>query len=204
VLILRHPLEGSARFAADLLTIPVINAGDGANQHPTQTLLDLYTICQYHDKIDGLEIGLVGDLRYGRTVHSLAHALLHYKVRLRLISPAMLRMPAHILRELDRADIPYTETERLDLRGLDVIYMTRIQRERFPDVEEYEKVRGIYVLDRKRVCQLGERTIVMHPLPRVGEIDPAVDVTPQARYFDQVRAGVPVRAALLSLVLGGS
>ncbi len=204
VIVIRHPLEGSARLAADVAAIPVINAGDGANQHPTQTLLDLFTIKRFLERIDGLHIGLVGDLRYGRTVHSLATALTRFEgVRLRLISPPNLRLPASVKRELEGV-VSYTEGEKLDLRDLDVVYVTRIQRERFPDVEEYEKVKGAYVITPQIVEeQLSSEAIILHPLPRVDEIDPGVDRLPQAKYFEQAGNGVPVRMALLKLVLLG-
>ncbi len=204
VIVIRHPLEGSARYAADLAEVPVINAGDGANQHPTQTLLDLFTIERSFGRIDGLQVGLVGDLKYGRTVHSLAIALTKFEgVRLRLISPPNLRMPPKILKEELEGRIAYEEREELDLRGLDVVYMTRIQRERFPDVEEYEKVKGAYVLTPEVCEQLEPEAIILHPLPRVDEIAPEVDELPQARYFEQAAGGVPVRMALLSLILRG-
>jgi aspartate carbamoyltransferase catalytic subunit len=203
VIVIRHSLEGSARLAADVAAIPVINAGDGANQHPTQTLMDLYTIDQCQRKIDGLSIGMVGDLKYGRTVHSLATALTRFsKIKLRLISPHNLRMPGTILRALDDK-VTFTETEQLDLRGLDVIYVTRIQRERFAEIEEYEKIRGAYVLDRKSCEQLNAKATILHPLPRVNEIETEVDTLPQAKYFEQVQNGIPVRMALLTLVLKG-
>jgi aspartate carbamoyltransferase catalytic subunit len=205
LIVIRHPLEGSARLAADVAEIPVINAGDGAHQHPTQTLMDLYTIQKFQNRLDNLSIGLVGDLRYGRTVHSLASALIRFSgIKLRLISPPNLRLPTPILQELEgEGALTYTETEQLDLRGLDVVYVTRIQRERFADIEEYEKVRGAYVLDRKTCEQLKPSAIILHPLPRVNEIAPEVDRLPQAKYFDQVENGVPVRMALLKLLLRG-
>jgi aspartate carbamoyltransferase catalytic subunit len=204
VIVIRHPLEGSARFAADVAQIPVINAGDGANQHPTQTLLDLFTIRRFCGRLDGLSIGMVGDLKYGRTVHSLATALTHFEgVKLRLISPPLLRMPPRILEEELRGKIEFEETEELELSDLDVVYMTRIQRERFPDVEEYERVKGAYILDLEACRQLKPEAIILHPLPRVGEIDPEVDRLPQAKYFEQAASGVPVRMALLSLILLG-
>lgn len=203
VIVIRHPLEGSARFAADVAQIPVINAGDGANQHPTQTLLDLFTIRRFCGRLDGLHIGLVGDLKYGRTVHSLATALTNFEeIRLRLISPPLLRMPPRILEEV-QGRIAFEETEELDLSGLDVVYMTRIQRERFPDVEEYERVKGAYILDLEACRKLKPEAIILHPLPRVGEIDPRVDALPQAKYFEQAASGVPIRMALLSLILLG-
>ncbi len=204
VIVIRHPLEGSARYAADVAEIPVINAGDGANQHPTQTLLDLFAIERFLGRIDGLHIGLIGDLRYGRTVHSLAIALANFEgIRLRLISPPNLRMPEKILKEELAGQVEYEEREELDLHGLDVVYMTRIQRERFPDIEEYEKVKGAYVLDLEACRQLKPEAIILHPLPRVDEIAPEVDELPQAKYFEQAAGGVPVRMALLSLILGG-
>jgi aspartate carbamoyltransferase catalytic subunit len=204
VIVIRHPLEGSARLAADVATVPVLNAGDGANQHPTQTLLDLFTIQRHAGRVDGLTIGMVGDLRFGRTVHSLATALTRFRdVRLRLISPPNLRMPHSVMRELE-GRIEYQEQRELDLTGLDVVYVTRIQKERFPDIEEYEKVKGAYVLTPEIVqTQLSPEAIVLHPLPRVDEIDPGVDALPQAKYFEQAGNGVPVRMALLKLVLLG-
>ncbi len=185
--------------------IPVINAGgDGSNQHPpTQTLLDLYTIKRTFGRIDGLSIGLLGDLKYGRTVHSLAQALALYDVELHLISPELLRMPGHIVEEL-RDRVPVHETT--DLEGavpeLDVLYVTRIQRERFPDEQEYLKVKGSYQVNLRLLRKAKENLKVMHPLPRVDEIHPEVDGTEHALYFRQVFSGVPVRMALLGLTLG--
>lgn len=204
IIVIRHPLEGSARFAADLAQVPVINAGDGANQHPSQTLLDLFTIAKFHHRIDGLHIGMVGDLKYGRTVHSLATALTNFdNVKIRLISPPLLRMPPKILGEI-APGVGYEEGEELALENLDVVYMTRIQQERFPDVEEYEKVRGAYVLNKKACEQLKPQAVILHPLPRVDEIASEVDSLPQAKYFEQAGNGVPVRMALLSLSILGS
>jgi len=203
-IVIRHPKEGSARWAADCAEIPVINAGDGANQHPTQTLLDLYTIKKHFRKIDGCRIGLVGDLKYGRTVHSLAMALQKFeKISLRLIAPETLRMPDGIVGALRSSGLSVEETDELALEGLDIVYMTRIQKERFPDEEEYDKVRGVYCLTPENVARLSKESIVMHPLPRVDEIDPQVDDLPQAKYFEQARGGVPVRMAILLLVLKG-
>lgn len=204
IIVIRHPLEGSARFAADVAEVPVINAGDGANQHPSQTLLDLFTIKESCSRIDGLHIGMVGDLKYGRTVHSLATALTNFEgIKLRLISPPSLRMPPKILEEELRGRVAFEEVEALDLADLDVVYMTRIQRERFPDVEEYEKVKGAYVLDLEACAQLKPEAVILHPLPRAGEIAPQVDRLPQAKYFEQAANGVPVRMALLALMLLG-
>lgn len=203
LIVIRHPLEGSARLAADVAGVPVINAGDGANQHPTQTLLDLFTIERFMTHIDGLTVGLVGDLRYGRTVHSLAQALTRFEdVQLRLISPPGLRLPDVVRHELE-GEIGYEEREDLDLEGLDVVYVTRIQKERFPDIEEYEKVQGAYVITQEIAKQLSPEAIILHPLPRVDEIAPEVDALPQAKYFEQARGGVPVRMALLKLLLVG-
>jgi aspartate carbamoyltransferase catalytic subunit len=203
VIAMRHPIEGSARIASEVCSCPIINGGDGANQHPTQTLLDLYTIKKEFGKVDGLNIGLIGDLKYGRTVHSLANSMLKFKnVKLRFIAPEMLKMPEHITNELKKNGFEVEETEELDLTGLDVAYCTRIQGERFPDPAEYEKVKGIYIIDNEIVGTMKNKSIIMHPLPRVNEIKPEVDSTPNARYFEQSRNGVPVRMALICLVSG--
>lgn len=201
MIVMRHPIEGAARLASEYVDVPLINGGDGANQHPTQTLLDLYTIKKEFDRIEGLEICMVGDLKYGRTVHSLAEALLNYKdVKLKFVSPEELRMPKHITEELTEKGIEVRETSRLDFEGSDVIYATRIQKERFPDPQEYEKVKDAFVLDKGTISGLKEEAIIMHPLPRVNEITPDVDSTKYARYFQQARNGIPVRMTLLCLV----
>jgi len=204
LIVIRHPLEGAARLAADAVDIPVINAGDGANQHPTQTLLDLYSINKFQDTIDGLNIGLVGDLKYGRTVHSLAYALAHYDVKVRLIAPESLAMPSKYKQRLEDAGVAVESTEDLNVKGLDVIYMTRIQKERFPDIEEYEKMKGVYTLDKSYGDDLKDNASVMHPLPRIDGIDREFDTSSNARYFEQVASGIPVRKALLKLLLKGS
>jgi len=203
VIVIRHQMEGAARLAAEVAEIPVINAGDGSNQHPTQTLLDLYTIKHAFGSIDGLTIGLLGDLKYGRTVHSLAEALAFYDVELYLISPELLRMPGHIIEEL-RGRITIHETTDLEgtIPKLDVLYVTRIQRERFPDEEEYLRVKGSYQVNLEVLKNAKESLRIMHPLPRVDEIHPEVDRTEHALYFRQVFSGVPVRMALLGLTLG--
>ncbi len=203
-LVIRHPLEGAARLAAEFSSIPVINAGSGAEEHPTQALLDLYTIKREKGTIDGLSIGLVGDLRYGRTVHSLAYALAQYKVRLHLISPDPLRMRRDVLVEVEKK-IPAQESGDLVkiLPDLDVIYMTRIQKERFPDLAEYEKVKGSYRLDAAELASAKTDAIVMHPLPRIDEISSDVDGTAHSKYFKQVWYGLLTRMTLISLVLGG-
>ncbi|AEH24437.1 aspartate carbamoyltransferase [Pyrococcus yayanosii] len=204
VIVIRHPKEGAARLAAEVAEIPVINAGDGSNQHPTQTLLDLYTIKKEFGRIDGLKIGLLGDLKYGRTTHSLAEALSFYDVELYLISPELLRMPRHIVEELRERGVKVKETSDLEavIGELDVLYVTRIQKERFPDEQEYLKVKGSYQVNLAILAKAKENLKVMHPLPRVDEIHPEVDGTPHAIYFKQVFNGVPVRMALLGLVLG--
>ncbi len=197
---IRHPQEGAARLAAELSSKPVINAGDGSNQHPSQTFLDLYCMSKNFGSLKGLSIGLVGDLKYGRTTHSLALGLSHYAPKLRLISPPNLAMPHHILDEIS-GKAKVEETDKLNLAGLDIVYMTRIQKERFPDLEEYEKVKGLYVLNRERASKI--RGIIMHPLPRVDEILTEVDSLKQAKYFEQAACGVPVRMALLEMVVRG-
>ncbi len=201
VIVIRHPFEGSARLAAEFAEHPVINAGDGAGQHPTQTLLDLFTMQREFGDIRGLNVALIGDLKYGRTVHSLAYILSRMGANLYLVSPSLLRMPKHIVRELRRKPV---ETDKLEdvLEDIDVFYVTRIQRERFPDPTEYRKVAGSYRITEKLLTRAKKNSIVMHPLPRVDEISPDVDKLPNARYFQQAFNGVPVRMALLSLVLG--
>jgi aspartate carbamoyltransferase catalytic subunit len=202
-IIMRHPQAGSARLAADVAKVPVINAGDGANQHPTQTLLDLFAIEKFCGKIDGLRIGLVGDLRFGRTVHSLATALKLFKnIELKLIAPRLLRFPDSHLRDLE-GNVSFSEHKDLDLKDLDVVYVTRIQKERFYDEEEYEKVKGAYVIRAEHVKQLAKDSIILHPLPRVDEIHPEVDSLPQAKYFEQAEGGIPVRMAILKLLMLG-
>jgi len=205
VIVLRHPLEGAARFAAEYARVPVINAGSGAEEHPTQALLDLYTITKSKGKIDGLNIVLMGDLRYGRTVHSLAYALSLYDVKLSLVSPDLLRMRPEVVDDIkDRIEV----SEHTDLMEVlpeaDVLYVTRIQKERFPDLAEYEKVRGSYVIDLNVLKKAKEDLIVLHPLPRIDEVAVEVDSTPFAKYFEQARNGVVVRMALLALVLGAN
>lgn len=204
VIIIRHPVEGAARLAAEAASVPVINAGDGANQHPTQTLLDLYTIQKEKGKLDNLSIGFLGDLKYGRTVHSLAMALSHFKTKMFFISPHALKMPSYYLDELKEKGIVYKEAESLSdvSKELDVLYVTRVQQERFPDPVEYEKYKHAYRLNKSLLDISKKDLIIMHPLPRVGEIDPELDETENAVYFRQAGNGIPVRQALLALVLG--
>jgi aspartate carbamoyltransferase catalytic subunit len=203
VMVLRHPLEGAARLAAEFARIPVINAGSGAEEHPTQALLDLYTILKEKGTIDGLNITLMGDLRYGRTVHSLAYALSLYKVKLFLVSPELLRMRREVSDSIKKK-IAVVEGSAVEefLPETDVLYVTRIQEERFPDPAEYAKVSGTYKIEVDTLKDAREDMIIMHPLPRVDEIDHAVDDTPHARYFQQVWNGIVTRTALLALILG--
>ena len=203
ILVIRHPLEGAARLAADFASVPVINAGTGAEEHPTQAMLDLYTIRRELGKIDGLSIALAGDLRYGRTVHSLAYALSLYNINLYLVSPPLLRMRKEVLEEVS-GRVKVQEFEELSkvIPQVDAIYMTRIQKERFGSLEDYEKVRGSYRLSAADMTRAKPRTIVMHPLPRVDEIEYSVDNTPHAKYFRQVWYGLLVRMSLIGLVLG--
>ena len=205
IIAIRHPLEGAAKLAAEFAKIPVINAGSGSEEHPTQALIDLYTMQKEKGKIDGLKIALIGDLRYGRTVHSLAYALSLYNIELTLVSPEVLRMRREVLRTIQNK-IPVTETENLEktISQADVLYVTRIQKERFPDQAEYAKVKGTYRIDLKTLVNAKKDLIILHPLPRVDEIAPEVDATPQARYFQQVLNGVVVRMALLALLLGAT
>ena len=205
VIALRHPLEGAARLAAEFAQIPIINAGSGAEEHPTQALLDLYTILKEKNQIDRLNIALIGDLRYGRTVHSLAYALSLYDVKLHLISPELLRMRREVLDAIKKK-IEVAERTGMEeaLPEIDVLYMTRIQKERFADMAEYAKVKGAYKIDCNVLENVKKDMVIMHPLPRVDEIADEVDATPHARYFQQVWNGIVVRMALLALILGAT
>lgn len=201
IIVIRNPLEGSARLSAEVASVPVVNAGDGANQHPTQTLLDLYTIKKEFGRINGLTIAMVGDLKYGRTVHSLAYALSMYDVSLVLVSPPELRMPREVRGHLD-GTMPYEEYERLEeMPSVDVVYATRIQKERFGDPNEYERTKDAFKIDGTTLSLLGDAKI-MHPLPRVSEIAKEVDASPNALYFQQAGNGIPVRMAILAELLG--
>lgn len=207
IVLIRHPMEGAARLAAENTSLPVINAGDGTNQHPTQTLLDMYTMRRRCGRLDNLRIAFLGDLKYSRTVHSLIETLSHFDNEVFLISPPTLRIPADFLDELDARGTVYHEDEDYFsvASHVDVLYMTRIQRERFPDPIEYEKVKNAYRIDRATVEKLGDgTTTVMHPLPRLNEVARDMDAYPGAAYFDQVKNGVTVRKAVLSLLLGVS
>ncbi len=206
IIVLRHYLEGSAQLAADVVEIPIINAGDGANQHPTQTFLDLYTIQKTKGTLEGLTIGFLGDLKYGRTVHSLAYALAYFGAEMYFVSPPSLRLPADFLETLKDRKVKCYEHESLAgiSKRLDVIYCTRIQKERFADPIEFEKVRGVYRLSKTTLEEFGikDDLKVLHPLPRVDEMDDSLDATDFAVYFHQARNGVPIRKALLAAVLG--
>ncbi len=204
-IILRHPNEGAGRLAAQASDKPVINAGDGAGQHPSQTLLDLAAMHEAFGTLSGLKVVLLGDLKYGRTVHSLAYALATFGAELVLSSPPSLGLPEEIRQQLDQMGAKVSEETQIHklVRDADVLYVTRIQKERFVDAAEYEKVAGSYRIDREVLAGAKPRLIVLHPLPRTGEIDPAVDATPHAAYFRQAFLGVPVRMALLSLILTG-
>ena len=199
----RHPLEGAARLAAEFAKVPIINGGSGAEEHPTQALLDLYTIMKEKKKINGLKIALVGDLRYGRTVHSLAYALSLYNIELYLVSPESLRMRREVLQTI-KEKIPVIEKTSLEktVSQVDVLYVTRIQKERFPDPAEYIKVKGSYKIDMNTLSEAKEGLIILHPLPRVDEIAPEVDNTPYAKYFPEVWNGIVMRMALLALISG--
>lgn len=202
VLVLRHPLDGSSRFAAEISSKPVINAGSGTEEHPTQAIQDLFTIKKEKKRIDGLKIGIVGDLKYGRTVYSLLSGLSNYDVEVHLISPESLRIRTDSVYEI-RKKISFTESTDIEeyIEDLDVVYVTRIQKERFPDEEEYLKVKGSYVIGLDLLRKMKDDSIILHPLPRLDEIATDVDKTKHAKYFQQAEYGKHTRAALLGLTL---
>jgi aspartate carbamoyltransferase catalytic subunit len=204
VIVLRHDREGAARMAAEFSDIPVLNAGDGAGQHPTQTLLDLYTMRSELGYLRKKNIALVGDLKYGRTIHSLTYALAKFGANLHFIAPEGLQMPPEVVSHLEKRNASFEVHEDISevMGEVDVLYVTRIQKERFPDIEEYHKVAGAFRIDTDSLAGAKKSMIIMHPLPRVDEISSDVDGTRHARYFQQAFNGVPVRMALLSLVLG--
>ena len=206
VIVLRHPETGSAAIAAKAAHKPVINAGDGIGEHPTQALLDTFTIFEElgASQIDGMTVTMLGDLKYGRTVHSLARLLSLFKVRINYVSPEILRMPKEVMDEVAEKGIPQAEFDSLEkvLPETDVLYVTRVQKERFEDPAEYEKVKGAYVIDPDIMKAAKQDMIVMHPLPRVGEISVDFDDDPRAAYFRQMEYGLYVRMALLAMVLG--
>lgn len=204
VLIIRHFKAGAAREAADVAEIPVMNAGDGANQHPTQTMLDLYTMMKEAGKLDGITVALMGDLKYGRTVHALSIALSHFKVKQIFISHPTLAMPDEYFRVLKKAGREFEVWEKLpdSLKGVDFLYQTRVQKERFTNLAEYKKIKDKFILDASFKTYLDSGIKLMHPLPRINEMDPSLDAHPNAIYFTQARNGLYVREALLGLVLG--
>ncbi len=206
VIVQRHPEVGSARAMAEAASVPVINAGDGTGEHPSQALLDLYTIERERGTLEGLTVAMVGDLKNGRTVHSLAQALAHWGAKLRLISPPALAMPEDLLNRLRAAGVAFEQSVdlRAGLADADVAYVTRVQQERFDDVAEYQRYKGVYVIDADTVKGAKPGIVVMHPLPRVDEIHTSVDKLPNAAYFKQARYGVYVRMALLAMVLGAA
>ena len=201
-IVLRHSLDGSSKFAAEVSSKPIINAGSGTEEHPTQAIQDLYTIKKELGKIDGKNIGIVGDLKYGRTVYSLLYGLSNYDVNVHLISPESLKIRSDSTYNL-KENLSYTESENLDeyIEDLDVLYVTRIQKERFPDEEEYVKVKGSYVIGQDVVNKMKDDSILLHPLPRIDEISTDVDSSKQAKYFQQAEYGKFTRAAILSLLL---
>lgn len=203
-IVLRHPEVGSARVAAEAASVPVLNAGDGAGEHPTQALLDLYTIKDELGTIDGLHIAMVGDLRFGRTVHSLTRLLTHYDVKLTFVSPEILRLTLDLMNALRQQGVRVNETYNVaDIIGeADVLYVTRVQKERFTDLSQYEEVKGYYAITPELMRGAKDRMVVMHPLPRVGEISTEVDEDPRAAYFRQMGNGMYVRMAVLAAVLG--
>jgi aspartate carbamoyltransferase catalytic subunit len=204
LIVMRHPLEGSARYASEVASVPVINAGDGANQHPTQTLLDLYTIRQTQGRLDHININMVGDLKYGRTVHSLLQAMSHFSPEFEFTAPDELKLPQEYKDFLDAEGIPYKETADLRkyLNDTDILYMTRIQQERFTDPVEYEKVKNVYSLNASMLSGVRPNMKILHPLPRLQEIAVDVDDTPHAWYFKQAENGMYVRMAIISYLLG--
>lgn len=204
VIVMRHPKEGSARYASEVSPIPIINAGDGSNQHPTQCLLDLYSIRKTQKKLDNLNIAFIGDLKYGRTVHSLAIALTNYNTTFHLVSPVELKLPSAVKRYIKEKNLEYFQYTELEevIPNVDILYMTRIQQERFSEPVEYEKVKNAYILRNNMLDNAKKNLKVMHPLPRINEITEDVDDNPKAYYFSQALNGVYVRQALLTAILG--
>ncbi len=204
VIVLRHPEVGASQVAAEYARKPIINAGDGVGEHPTQALLDLYTIRSELGKLDGLHVAMVGDLRYGRTVHSLARLLCLYDVRMTFVAPEILRLPLDVLNDIRSCNRPVAESYSVQdaISDVDVLYVTRVQRERFADQAQYEAVKDFYVITPELMAGAKERMIVMHPLPRVNEISYALDNDPRAAYFRQMENGMYIRMALLAAVLG--
>lgn len=205
VIVMRHYLEGCALYASEITHTPIVNAGDGSNQHPSQTLLDLYSIRQTQGSLENLTIAMVGDLKYGRTIHSLIEGMRHFHPKFLFVAPPELRLPLEYREYCDHLGIPYEETDQFStdvINQADILYMTRVQRERFTDIEEYERVKNIYILDRSMLARSKPTLKVLHPLPRVQEIATNVDNDPKAYYFEQAQNGLYVRQSILCEVLG--
>ncbi|MDR1180615.1 MAG: aspartate carbamoyltransferase [Bacteroidales bacterium] len=203
IIVMRHPLEGAARLASEVASVPIINAGDGANQHPTQCMLDLYSIRKTQNTLDNLNIALVGDLKYGRTVHSLVEAMCNFNTVFHLISPESLKLPSSVKMRINEKKLKYYQYREIQdaIDKVDILYMTRVQRERFLDIQDYEKVKNTYILDYSMLAKTKPQMKILHPLPRVNEINTNVDNTPQAYYFQQAQNGVYVRQALIAAIL---
>ncbi len=204
LIVMRNPIDGSARYASEVSKVPIINAGDGSNQHPTQCLLDLYSIRKTQGTLENLEITMVGDLKYGRTVHSLVQAMCNFNAKFNFVSPVELRMPSTVIQFIKNAGLEYHEYTDLEsvIPNSDIIYMTRVQRERFPDPLEYEKVKNSYILRNDMLENSRPNCRILHPLPRVNEIHTDVDPNPKAYYFQQAQNGLYVRQALIAAILG--
>ena len=204
LIVMRNPVDGSARYASEVSKVPIINAGDGSNQHPTQCLLDLYSIRKTQGTLENLEITMVGDLKYGRTVHSLVQAMCNFNAKFNFVSPVELKMPSTVIQYIKNAGLEYHEYTSLEevIPQSDIIYMTRVQRERFPDPLEYEKVKNAYILRNEMLENSKPNCRILHPLPRVNEIHTDVDANPKAYYFPQAQNGLFVRQALIAAILG--
>ena len=204
IIVMRHPREGSARYASEVSPVPVINAGDGAHQHPTQTLLDMYSIRKTQGHLNDLHIAFVGDLKYGRTVHSLVFAMCNFNATFHLVSPPMLKLPSYVKQKIKDLNLTYYQYTDINdvINKVDILYMTRIQKERFSDPIEYERVKNEYILKNDLLDNAKDNMRVLHPLPRVNEISEDVDTNPKAYYFKQAENGVYVRQALLASILG--
>ena len=204
LIVMRNPVDGSARYASEVSKVPIINAGDGSNQHPTQCLLDLYSIRNTQGTLENLEITMVGDLKYGRTVHSLVQAMCNFNAKFNFVSPVELKMPSTVIQYIKNAGLEYHEYTSLEevIPQSDIIYMTRVQRERFPDPLEYEKVKNAYILRNEMLENSKPNCRILHPLPRVNEIHTDVDANPKAYYFQQAQNGLFVRQALIAAILG--
>ena len=204
MIVMRHPLEGAAKYASEISPVPIINAGDGANQHPTQTLLDMYSILKTQGTLENLSISMIGDLKYGRTVHSLIMAMMHFNPTFHFVAPAELRLPIEYKQILKEKGILYTEhTDMQEVLNIsDIVYMTRVQKERFSDPMEYEKTKNLYVLKNSMLSNTKDTMKILHPLPRVNEISKCVDSSPKAYYFEQAKNGVFTRQAIICYLLG--